>query len=591
MMPVIARVSVIREGPEGSYLDELKSGYWDSTLRQRVSRRTVLRGAGLAGAGLAGAALIGCGGDDDDDPAPTAAATQAGSGTAAATEAMSAVKKGGRLALSQVGDPATFDLHSSSTVLTAWPTSMYYNQLLRFDPAIADETPEAVIGDLAQSWEISPDGQTYTFRLQPDVKFHDGTPFTSQDARASYQRQLDRPADLKAPPRGDQLKVIGAMQTPDDHTLVMTMSRPVSSLSMLPILAQGWMAMYSKKDIDGGFDYKKGENGTGPYRQGSYQPGAKISNDKNPDYWVQGQPYLDGVDMFIVPDASTTLANFQAGELHVYSPNVENLDTITKTLGDRVTTAFSKGINYSTMNYGGRAPWTDERVRQAVSMAHDRQGAIDVLVFGSGRLSGYMQGEGYWAVSEEELHEIPGYERFGPDSVAEARKMLDAAGVPESMDGEILVRQRFYENLSLYTQDTLKQLGINVVMNSVETATAYDLMTKKDFDLAPWGHGMALDDPDAIFAEFYLEGSARNYSQISSPAVGEAFLKQSVEQDPEMRRELVKDLQKVAMPLHGKSIFYSGNGRQTHWNFVKGFTPGHSSSYNSVRWQETWLDK
>lgn len=559
--------------------------YWS----RRWPRRTVLRGVGLAGAGLAGAALVGCGGDDDE-PAATTEATAGSAGTGTGGETTANIKTGGRLALAQSSEPPEFDMHHSSTTGTCFVTSMCYNQLIRFDPEIGDENPEAVIGDLAESWEISPDGQTYTFHLQPGVKFHDGTPFTAADAKASYNRQIDPPETLINPPRSSQLQIIASMDTPDDQTLVMNMSRPVSSLSMLPILAQGWMTMYSQKDIEGGFDFKLNVNGTGPYLMTEYQQGAKVLHDKNPDYWVKDQPYLDGVDVFIVPDASTMLANFQGGQLHYYAPTLEALDQLQNTLGDKVTTGISNSIGYDCLNYGNREPWTDVRVRQAVSMAYDREAAVEILDFGHGMASGYMQRWGYWALSEEELHAIPGYEKYGPDTIAEARKLLDAAGVPATMDGTILVRQGFYEDLCLFMQDQLSRLGINVKLDIQETASAYDIMSKRDFDLTPWGHGMALDDPDAIFAEFYLPGSPRNYSQISSPEIEDAYLTQSQEQDPERRRELVRDLQQLAMALHGKSIFTTGEKRQTIWNYVKGFTPTHVSSYNAVRWQETWLD-
>jgi len=500
------------------------------------------------------------------------------------------VKTGGRLALSQAGDPPSFDLHKESTTYTNYVTSMGYNQLLRFDPAVSEESPESVIGDLATDWEISPDGQTFTFHTVQNAAYHDGTPFTAADVKASYERQLNPPEQLVNPPRGAQIQWIDNMETPDDYTLVVNMSRPVSALSVLPIFAQSWMAIYSKKDIDGGMDFRQETNGTGPYRMVSYDQGAKVTYDKNPDYFVEGQPYVDGVDIYVVPDASTQLANFQAGQLHVYAPNLESLNTIQSTLGDQVRTAYVQSYGFATMNYGNREPWTDDRVRQAIAMAHDKQSGIDVLVFGEGRFGGYMSGGGYWSLSDDELGQVAGYEPFSDATVGEARKLLDAAGVPAQMDATILTRQGVsYENLSLYVQDQLARVGINASLDIQETASAYDLLAKRDFDLAPWSHAYAVDDPDAVFAEFYTTGSPRNYSQISTPEIDDLYLQQSQEQDPETRRELVKELQRVAMPQHGKTIFYWSNGRETIWNYVNDYTP-HTSTYNNRRWQEVWLD-
>jgi len=544
----------------------------------------------MTGAGLAAAALIGCGSDEDEPTATASATGDGGTATGTGTEAVSAGKPGGRLQLTQAGDPPSFDLHRESTTYTAYSTSMGYNQLIRMDPAVGEETPESVIGDLATEWEISPDGLTYTFNLVQNAKYHDGTPFTAADVKASYERQINPPEALGKPPRGGQLKVIESIDTPDDYTLVLNLARPASSLSLLPILAQGWMAIYSQKDVEGGFDFRQNVNGTGAYKLNSYEQGSKVVWDKNPDYHVAERPYLDGVDLYIIPDTSTALANFQGGQLNVYSPTKKDLESLTASLGDKIVTQPTKGYGFNTINFGGRDPWTDVRVREAVAMAMNKQSAIDVLAFGDGRLGGYLSGEGYWSLSAEEMTAIPGYAAWDESLITEARKMLDAAGVPATMDSTILTRQgSSFEAFSLYVQDQLAKLGINAALDIQETASAYEIMSKLDFDLAPWNHAYAVDDPDAVFAEFYITGAPRNYSQVSSPEVDDMYLAQSQEQDPETRRQMVKDLQLTAMPLYGKILTNWTNARESHWATVKNYT-SHTSIYNNRRWQDVWLD-
>jgi len=377
----------------------------------------------VAGAGLAGAALLGWG-DDDDEPGATAAPTQAGGGasTATATEAaVSAGKHGGRLSLGHRADPPTFDLHASSTSDAMAVSSVAFNQLVRMDPMVGNETPESIIPDLSTEWEISPDGSIYTFHMVQNAKFHDGTPLTAADVKSSYERQLNPPEGLIAPPRGAQIQWIDNIETPDDYTVVMNMKRPVSALSVLPIFAQGWMVIFAQKDIEGGFDFKNSINGSGPYRLKDYTPGATLTYDRNPDYFVADRPYLDGVDFYIVPQESTELANFQAGALQIYDPTLASLNEIQATLGDKVYTQEGPGYGFSVMNYGGHEPWTDVRVRQAVAMAMDKQAASDVLVFGQSRVGGYMSGGGYWSLSPEDLATLPGYEPYSDGIVAESR--------------------------------------------------------------------------------------------------------------------------------------------------------------------------
>jgi len=158
------------------------------------------------------------------------------------------------------------------------------------------------------------------------------------------------------------------------------------------------------------------------------------------------------------------------------------------------------------------------------------------------------------------------------------------------MDVKIMTRQNATsENLSLYFKDQLAKIGINATLDIQETAAAYDLFAKRDFELGPWGHAYAVDDPDAVFAEFYVQGAPRNYSQVGTDEIDDLFLKQSMEQDTETRRELVREMQMLAVPQHGKTILYWSNGRSTAWNHVKDYVR-HTSTYNNRRWQDVWLD-
>src|SRR5690606_30302806 len=111
-----------------------------------------------------------------------------------------------------------------------------------------------------------------------------------------------------------------------------------------------------------------------------------------------------------------------------------------------------------------------------------------------------------------------------------------------------------YERLSLFLVDQFAKVGINGEIDVQETAAAYDALNQRAFDLAPWGHAYALDDPDAVFAEFYLQESPRNYSGIGSQEVDDLFQQQSAELDLEARKELVNQMEKAALALYGKTI-------------------------------------
>lgn len=555
--------------------------------RNRLSRRSMLRGTAAVGVGLGAAAIIGCSSN-----------AKPGGGPAASTSTSSAavpagVKKGGRFTLAVDGDPpAGFDLHAGSTSNGSYMITPAYNQLVQFDPMVAVESPKSIIPDLAEKWEISPDGMTYTFHLAKGVKFHDGTPFSSADVRASLLRQQKPPAGVVAV-RSTQLAAISSMETPDANTFVMKLGRPVTPDSMLPILGQGWMGIYSKKDMDSTPDlYKKGMNGTGPYRFKSYEPGTKISLDRNPDYFIKGRPYLDGVDVFIIPEASTRMAQFQSGSLVLGSSSVTDEPILRKAMGDKVSIQTVVGICGSTLNFSPKqAPWTDERVRAAVSLAINRDDAIQILSKGDAIVGGYMPQGGPWALPEADLKKIPGYGPYNDASLAEAKKLLAAAGVTNPLSPVVLVRSpKNDQDQGLMVVDQLKKLGWNGRIDAREIATAFARFNSGDFELASTSLCHGLDDPDAVFSVAYLTDSPQNYSRVKTPDVDALYLKQSTELNREKRRELVNDLQKLAMPKFGKIVYSWTKRSQALQSYVKNFVT-HTSLYSQGRYDITWFDK
>ena len=556
--------------------------YWT----RRTSRRHVLRSAAVGGTGLAAAALVGC-----NNSATKSGSTPAPAGTAAQTTTNAVTPKtGGRLATPGKNDPATFDMHVSSTNVTTVATAMAYNQLVQYDPTKANEPPDAIVPDLATKWEIAPDGMTYTFTLVKNAKFHDGVPFTSADAKASLERNQTPPKGMVAP-RSPQLRPIKSIETPDDYTLVIKMSRPISPLSMLPILGQSWMTMYSKKDIAGGFDFKTKVNGTGPYRQASYTRGNKVSYDRNKQYHVKDRPYLDGVDLFIIPNDATAVANIQSGSIHLSAAaGKEDIEVLLKAMGDKATSSSIASYSPQAYNFNARRGiFADKRVRQAASLSTSKVEAIKIITKDDATLGGYMPPSGRWTLTPDEIGKIPGYQPFSDAGVAEGKKLLAAAGVPDGTTINVLTEnQKDTEAQALFIIDQFKRVGFKGVMVNLETVALYDRMTKFEFDLAAVGGGAALDDPDAIFSEYYLKDSSRNFSGVGVPAVDDIFIKQSQELDTQKRFEMVKEMQRLAMPEFQRIQAYWRNRNLIMNKMAHGYTL-HASSFNNFRYEDVWL--
>ena len=170
--------------------------YWTS----RVTRRGLLRTSALGAAGLSAAALIGCGSDDDEPGATGTTPAGSGGGTATATGTASGgeARQGGTLRISNGGFPPDFDVLQTSTYLTQFVGATGYNTVLKPNP----ENEHEIIGELAESFEVSDDGLTVTFKLHPEVTFHDGSTLTSEDVSYSLMRIKEPPEGFTSPRRG-----------------------------------------------------------------------------------------------------------------------------------------------------------------------------------------------------------------------------------------------------------------------------------------------------------------------------------------------------------------------------------------------------
>ena len=194
-------------------------------------------------------------------------------------------RRGGVFALNLTGDLPNFDpiSNTTGTVLTA--IGPCYNGLVINDP----QNPDKIIGDLAQSWEMSPDGKALTFRLVGGVKFHDGKPMTSADVKTSFDYVRNPPAGLVSPRKG-ALAAVTEIQTPDERTVRFVLSRP--SPSLLANLAAGWMVVMPKHILDAKGSMKGDVIGTGPYVWKTYARGVSVELARNPDYHEIGRAHV-----------------------------------------------------------------------------------------------------------------------------------------------------------------------------------------------------------------------------------------------------------------------------------------------------------
>ncbi|HEY2992518.1 MAG TPA: ABC transporter substrate-binding protein, partial [Methylomirabilota bacterium] len=199
-------------------------------------------------------------------------------------------RAGGELVFVVPSEPPTYDGHAEGTFGVVHPIAPHYNTLLRIDPT--DKTGTRPVADLAETWTISKDGLVYTLKLRSGVRFHDGSPMTSRDVKASYDRIVFPPAGVNSYRKGSY-RPVEAIEAPDPTTIRFHLKWPSASFLALLASPYGWIYKADILARDQHW-YDKNVMGTGPFKFVEHVKGSHWIGKKNADYWDKGKPYLDG---------------------------------------------------------------------------------------------------------------------------------------------------------------------------------------------------------------------------------------------------------------------------------------------------------
>jgi peptide/nickel transport system substrate-binding protein len=522
-------------------------------------------------------------------------ATTGGVGTTPAVA--QAPKTGGTLNVTQREDlPQGFAIHETSTISTVWPAMPCFNNLVLFDPHKKTESPDTIIGELAEKWSWQDNYRNLVFFLHKNVKWHDGQPFTSKDVKFTFDMLREAPAaaaKLRINPRKDWYANVEAVEVPDAHTVVFRLKRPQPSLLMM--LASGYTPIYAAHVPPAA--YRTACVGTGPFKLKEWRKGEFVEFVKNPDYFVKGRPYLDGLKYIVIAERGTRTAALQAGQVDVAFPGEMSKTTaeqLKKAVPQLVMTPFSQNVNDNIIMNLKKPPFDNPKVRLAVSRAIDRRALVQAVHQGGAVVGASLapKPHGFWGLLEKDLTSLPGYGTPG-DEKAQARKMLAETGVrPQNpLRVEMVTRAiAIYVDLASFVINELKQVGIEASLKQVETAQWHPMATRGDYQIGANLTGIGPDDPDANFYENYACGSPRNYSQYCSEQVMKLIDQQSQELDAKKRLALVAAIQKkleedAARPMLDWRLDYF-----TIWPHVKNLIP-HQSIYNFGRMQDVWSDK
>ena len=458
-------------------------------------------------------------------------------------------RSGGLLKFAVGAEPPNYDCHANSSFAFIHPVRPHYNTLLKFDAA---KYP-AIRGDLAESWTVAKDGLTYTFRLRKGVKFHDGSDFTSEDIRATYDRLRKPPAGVLSL-RQATYADIASIETPDPNTVVFRLNK--ANASMLANFASPWDCVYSAARLKK--DPKFPERnivGTGPFTFDEHVAGSHWRGRKFKDYFEKGKPHLEGfLAIFIAgaPMVNALSAGEVLAEFRGHSP--ADRDRILKTLGDKAVVQETPWVCSLVVTFNTKKkPFDDARVRRALSLAVDRWGGANALSkVALVRHVGGLLRPGYeFAATEKELLSYPGFSKDINASRAQARKLLQEAGVPNltfTLTNRNVAMP--YTPVGVFLIDQWRQIGVNVKHEQLETKLylAAQQRDKPTFDAALDFNCDFMDEPNLQLVKYLShDRSSINYAQQTDRTLDDLFDKQSGELDKKKRYALLREFEKRSL--------------------------------------------
>jgi peptide/nickel transport system substrate-binding protein len=502
----------------------------------------------------------GCGDDDDDD----------GGAAQSPTTAAEQPVRGGTLVVAIDSDPGSLNpaVTSNGGVHTA--SEPMFNGLVGIG-ADGRPTPE-----LAESWTIEENGAVYRFRLRPNVKWHDGQPFTSADVKYTFEQALLK---YHSRTQSSLTAVQVAIEAPDAQTVVFRFPRPYAPLLLqLNVTEAPIIPRHVFETCGDGVNQvascapNKAPVGTGPFKFASYDA-TEIRMTRNPDYFRQGQPYFDTLVERIVTDPGTRTLALQRGEIDwLWSVQPADLPALRADTQNITLAEAARGpgggncvmtIAFNLRPGEGHLPiLTDLRVRQALWAATNRQQAADSILFGQGRVSPQPIHTNI-AVARAQGINLPTFDQ------ARARQLLDQAGwrdeggirmargvqgVPDGTPLRIDI-QHFTGQQADFAQSLRQQwraVGVELETQEMQTAALpVSVFTNRTFDTATISYCNESDPQIGVRRQYHSaaisQAAFTNGAAYSNPEMDTLWDQSQAEVDVARRTQLFQRIQELAV--------------------------------------------
>jgi peptide/nickel transport system substrate-binding protein len=450
------------------------------------------------------------------------------------------------------------------------------------------------VPDLATSWEVSTDGQRYTFHLAPNATFHDGRPVTSADVRFTFEQLLLKYHSRTRTSIGDKLR---AITTPDAHTVVFEFATPYAAFLQLIDVANAPVMpkhLYENTDpLTNPYNIKP--IGCGPFRFVRWNKGDYVELRRNESYFKTGQPYLDRVVFKVMPSAANAAIALENGELD-FLMNPAPLDVARLRQRPDIIITDKGRQAYATVETMvpnlTRAPLSDLKVRQAIAHAIDRQFIVDKVQFGQARAAtGPVSSLLAWACN-------PNVTKYEHD-LARANQLLDEAGYKRAADGVRfhlkMLSASGWAKTAEVLRDQLREAGIALDLQPLEfSAMVEQTYIKKDFDLSfsSFENG---PDPDIGVKRTVLSSNIgpipfSNGAGYRNPRVDDLFTRASATLDPQERTRLYFEAQDILVKELPYFWLYEPRGSAAYHAALRGMYQWSAKSNIHFAQDAWWAD-
>lgn len=452
-------------------------------------------------------------------------------------------------------NPGQWDVHACGTLPDClMPSSPQFNGLVYHNPV----NPDDIVCDLCESWTVSPDGKTYTFRLR-QAQWHDGRPVTAEDIKFSLDR-ITEPGAIRV--RTGVLRTFyqhQSAQVVDDKTIRVPIK--FASPLFLENLASEYMKMYPKH-IAQSLSPEEAQQpgkliGSGPWKLKEFTPHISIEYVRNPNYFKKGLPFFEGMHFTIIRDYNRRLAAMQVGQAQTTEgPTIGGYGTedpmrIQRETKGKVRAIYiPEAVQTYLVLHMNKPPFDDPRVRRAIFLAIDRQELVNIVrcaepygCFGS--VGTFLPNKGGYVVeSPEDLAQAKGWRRPKEQDIAEAKALMAAAGYANGVKAMLNLANApgAVKHGEVVAEQLRKTLGIELTIEPVDRATTVDRIIRGTHHASLDSSGVIILDPaDYLNQHFLVMGGQKNPDSWRHPRLSEIIEAQARESEPAKRLGLFKE--------------------------------------------------